>query len=99
MLPGCPLNHRRVELVAGTTVQPGPHRARGTLYQARHALRRQLGALAYPVADIVQPLPPTLDVMPQPALLLDRLVHLPHSVNDVALNTGAARYISIGPIH
>src|SRR3546814_9701113 len=40
-------------------------------------MRRQLGLVAHPLPHLLQPLPAALEIRPQPALLLDRLVHLP----------------------
>src|SRR3546814_337043 len=48
-------------------------------------MRRQLGLVAHPLPHLLQPLPAALEIRPQPALLLDRLVHLPARRDGVRL--------------
>src|SRR3546814_17209456 len=67
---------------------PRPHCSCRALDEARHTLGRQLGTLPQPVAHLVQPLPATLDIDPQPARLMDRLVHLPARGDGVRLLAG-----------
>src|SRR3546814_8481330 len=74
-----------IEPSAGAGLQPRPHRPRRALHQARHAMRRQLGLVAHPLPHLLQPLPAALEIRPQPALLLDRLVHLPARRDGVRL--------------
>src|SRR3546814_4533977 len=74
--------------VAGAGLQPRPHCSCRALDEARHTLGRQLGTLPQPVAHLVQPLPATLDIDPQPARLMDRLVHLPARGDGVRLLAG-----------
>src|SRR3546814_19447472 len=46
---------------------------------------RQLGLFAHPLPHLLHPLPAALEIRPQPALLLDRLVHLPARRDGVRL--------------
>src|SRR3546814_3594978 len=48
-------------------------------------MRRQLGLVAHPLPHLLQPLPAALEIRPQPALLLDRLAHLPARRDGVRL--------------
>src|SRR3546814_19604028 len=78
LLSGLVIEPRQcIEPIAGAGLQPRPPRPRRALHQARHAMRRQLGLVAHPLPHLLQPLPAAPEIRPQPALLLDRPVHLP----------------------
>lgn len=68
---------QRLEPVFTPELQLGPHHLCGLAGEVGQGVRRDLVALAQPIADLVHPLPAALDVDPNPSRLTDRLVHLP----------------------